>query len=190
MLYTPMRDVLDSHFLALVDCFFNHENITYTMHTLASSVKLRSPDHFMSVAKMMLSDTICMTFSDTGFAPFRRDPSIVFEYQKMTTCQLSTIQETMAYLTDVHELIMSPKSSQCVNVYAHESRHAKFMVDPSLVVFAMCVVVYNSNPRRAYLEFEMFCNILLQRLGESQNIPRHLVLQGIDLARANMCIQT
>lgn len=177
---------MDSHFLALTDCFFNHANINYTLHTLASSVSKKSPDHLLTVAKMMLHETICMSFSDTGFCPFRRDPSITFEYEKMTKYQLTALEETIAYLTEMHELMITPKSSHGVFLYVHECNHAKFMVDPSLVLFATCALVYKSNPRRDYLDFTVFCNIILQRLCESKKIPQHLVHKGVDLARADI----
>lgn len=180
---TTMREVIESHFLSLVGCFFNQDNIKYTMHNLASHVKLRSPENLLSVAKMLLQDNICMAFSENGFAPFRRDPTIVFEYTKMTKPQIQMSQETLAYLTDVHAFMVSSKTNG-VYMFVPEMQHAKFRVDPSLVIFATCVSVYESNPNREMLEFSSICNVILKRLTDAERIPRHCVLQGVKLSNA------
>lgn len=84
MQHAPMTCVLDNHLLSLTECFFDTEHIKYSMHCMVSSSKLRSPENMLSVAKLMLCDTICMNFSETGFAPFRRDPSVEIPYVDMT----------------------------------------------------------------------------------------------------------
>lgn len=178
---TAMREFLEAHFLSLVECFFDQDNIQYTMHNLASHVKLRSPDNLLSVAKMLLQDNICMAFSESGFSPFRRDPDIVFEYTKMTKPQILVAQETIAYLTDVHAFLVSSKTNG-VYMFVPEMQHARFKVDPSLVIFATCVSVYESNPNRDMLEFSSICNVILKRLSDSERIPRHCVLQGVKLS--------
>lgn len=182
--WTIMDDILKSNFLALLDCIFNQANIENTLLHLAEYVTISPPHDLVYVAQVMLQDTICIAFSEKGFCPYQRDTSIIFEYSKMTAHQLTVMQEFLLYITDNNYIMYSPKS-QGVYMYMCECG-VEAKVDAGLVIFATCVNLYASNRRQNHIDFGVLCNIILNRLTASAQIPQTCRVQGVAMAQAQV----
>lgn len=174
--------ILDSHVVAVRDCFFDLENIQRVLTYLVA--RHAGPDALLTLACQALTQELCLAWTEEGFAPFRHMPQHIIPYDVMTKRQLACVQDALQHAVDLHLTQTCPKAGNGLYVYVASSTHVAVKAAPSSVLVAAVRMLRTSRCLRS-LTTDVVCQRMIDRLHASVHVPRHLFLDAIHALRTD-----
>ena len=175
----PLTDMHEA-MSALMEAFFGKDTIVATMNILFTDYVDSVSDVLTTIPSMLLQHALHACFTDLGFSPIEKNPTIVILYSKMTYAQLQVIQQVCRLMRKMESYHGCTQMGGGLYVYQRCPRE-DFYVSPTLILYACNVILSRRSSKKRVLSAvhkTELMNIITQRLICNNLINQQQIMQA------------
>ena len=151
---------------AIRDAFFGKESIVHTMNFLFSRYVTSMKDIIVTLPSLLLNESIDVCFTETGYVPIKKDPTLIIPYTQMTKKQLGLIKAVCTGMRESKEYNGCTQMGGGIFIYDNFERE-RFFVEPKYILYACHVNIRfgkDKAKQSGKIQKKEIANIILQRL--------------------------